>query len=384
MLELRTSMVALAAACLAGVSLALPIVPRDDAEVIEVLPAATGNRAEARRLQRERAARPLDAGLAVVAARDLLARAHAEGDPRYAGQALAALQAWPDPQAAPPEVLLMQATVQQFLHEFDSAARKLELLTQRAPQMAQAWLTLATVRRVQGRYDASDRACAALLPLGVAVHAAACRAENDGLRGRAEPARTALRQAAGVPGLDGPTRNWLLTTLAELEVRQGQAAAADAAYQAALDAAADDYSTMSYADFLIDQGRAVEALARLKGQRRTDAVLLRLAIAGVRSGAPQAGADAAELRERIALANQRPGAQDVHAREQAMFALWIDRDPARALALARSNVAQQREPLDLRLFAEAARAAGQGDALREAARLVEQTGLRDTRIAALL
>ena len=42
-----------------------------------------------------------------------------------------------------------------------------------------------------------------------------------------------------------------------------------------------------------------------------------------------------------------------------MFALAIDRDPARALELARGDVGQQREPLDLLVFAEAARASGQ-------------------------
>ena len=367
-----------------GAAQAVPILPSGDAEVIETLPAAVGNRAEERKLRRELAARPRDAAVASAIARHYLDQAREHGDPRYAGQALAALQAWPEPARAPQEVLLMQATVQQYLHEFDPAARKLELLLEREPRDAQAWLTLATVRRVQGRYAESDAACAALGRLGAALYAGACQAENDGLRGSVDSARAALKTLIAAPRLAAETRSWLLTTLAELEVRGGRSSDAEAAYRAALEAQPDGYAVMSYADFLIDLGRDADALLQLKGQRRTDAVLLRLAIAGTRAKTPEGARDVREMRERIALANLRPDAKVFHAREQAMFALWVDRQPLRALALARVNVQQQREPLDLLVLAQAARASGQAAALRDAERALKDLGLRDQRIAALL
>jgi tetratricopeptide (TPR) repeat protein len=376
--------IAAAALALAGAAHAEPIVPASDSEVVETLPAAAGNRAEERRVKRELAARPLDAKLAAASSQHYLDQARELGDPRFAGQALAALQAWPDAEKAPTEVLLMQATVQQFLHEFDPAAHKLELLLKREPRQAQAWLTLATVRRVQGRYDASDAACAALGRLGAALYATACRAENDGLRGRFDSARPALNTLLATPQLAPATRNWLLTSLAELEARAGRPAEAEAAYRAALSAQADSYTTMSFADFLIGLGRNTDALTQLKGQRRTDAMLLRMAIAGTRSNAPEGAGDAREMRERIALANLRPDAKLFHAREQAMFALWVDQQPQRALALARANVTQQREALDLLVLAQAARASGQTEALRETGKLMNEVGLRDQRIAALL
>jgi hypothetical protein len=363
---------------------AAPITPTSDAEVIETLPAVSGNRAEERRIKRELAARPRDAAVATAAARHYLAQAHELGDPRFAGRALAALQAWPEPAAAPTEVLLMQATVQQYLHEFDPAAHKLELLLRREPREAQAWLTLATVRRVQGRYAESDAACASLKRLDAGLYGAACQAENDGLRGQFEAARTALNSLLATPRLAAATRGWLLTTLAELEARNGRADAAETAYRSALAVQADSYTTMSFADFLIDLGRDADALEQLKGQPRTDAMLLRLAIAGTRAATAEGVRDARELRERIALANLRPDAKVFHAREQAMFALWVDKQAQRALALARSNVTQQREPLDLLLLAQAARASGQPAAVREAGQLLEHIGLRDARIAAIL
>jgi len=87
-----------------------------------------------------------------MVARHDLARAREAGDPRFAGLALAALRPWPDTATAPSEVLLLRATQQQYLHEFDASVASLRLLLARpgGERMAQAWLTLATVLRVQG------------------------------------------------------------------------------------------------------------------------------------------------------------------------------------------------------------------------------------------
>jgi hypothetical protein len=366
----------------AASSVAAPLVPHDDAEVVEVLPAATASRAEQRRWHREQTAHAPDAGTATALARRLLGHARDQGDPRFAGQALAALESWPDPARAPNDVLLMQATVDQYLHDFDAAATKLELLVRRAPRDAQAWLTLATVRRVQGRYPDSDAACRALAEVADRIYGAACHAENEGLKGRVVEARSALARLIAVPGLAPDTAAWLLTTLAELEARAGNAAGAEVAYRAALARTNDAYTTISYADFLLERGRNADVLVQLRGEPRSDPVLLRLAIAGTRTGTADGARDAHEMRERIALANARPDARMLHAREQAMFALWVDADPPRALEFARVNVRRQREPVDLRVLFAAARASGDATALREADRLGRDIGLVDRRFDA--
>lgn len=357
-----------------------PIVPTDDGEVIERLPAAAA-REDQRRARRELAQHPDDPAAAAAVARRLLDRARADGDPRHAGLALAALQRWNDPATAPPEVLLLQATLDQHLHAFDAAAAKLEQLLRRDARQTQAWLTLATVRRVQGRYAESDVACRGLAGSGAALHAAACLAENEGLRGRGDEARRTLLRLAATPRLDAATRGWLLTTRAELEQRSGDAVAAETAWREALRAEPDGYTLIAGADFLLERGRPAEALALLQGQPRSDAVLLRRAIAGLRAGAADAAADVREMRERIVLASLRPDAAATHGREQAMFALWVERDAARAVALARTNLARQREPVDLLLLARAAQAQGAGAALHEARRLAAAQGLVDRRLA---
>ena len=378
------SLLAAVAVAVAAQAQAAPITPSHDAQVIETLPAKSAARAEERRLRKAVQGNPRDAQSAVQLARQLMDEARELGDPRLAGQAMAALQPWTDPATAPTEVLLMQAVVKQFLHDFDGSAHLLERSLAREPRQPQAWLTLATVRRVQGRYTESDRACQQLVALGAAVHGPACLAENEALRGDLDAARQRLRPLLADPKLDANTRNWLLTSVAELEERAGRNEAADAAYKAALAASNDGYSLVAYADFLIGQGRHRDALALLREHPRTDVVLLRLAIAGTRSKAPHAAADAAEMRERITQANLRPQAQTVHGREQALFALWVDAEPQRAVVLARNNVLLQREPIDLLVLAQAAAAARDAAARQEADRLRKELGLHDRRLDALL
>ena len=216
------------------------------------------------------------------------------------------------------------------------------------------------------------------------LHANACLAENAALRGDVERARTSFSTLLATRGLPSSTQAWLMTSLAELEQRDGRAEAADVAFRAALKLDPDPYTTLAYADFLIDQKRPLQALTVLKNQVRSDVVVLRLAIAGAQAGAPSAAADAAEMRERISLANERPDAKIYHGREQAMFALVIDKQPKRALELARGNVAKQREPLDVLVLAQAARASGEAEALQEAKRITQEMGLHDKRLQALL
>ena len=175
-----------------------------------------------------------------------------------------------------------------------------------------------------------------------------------------------------------------MTSLAELEARAGRADAAEAAFREALKIDADHYTRLAFVDHLLGQRRDAEALTWLKDESRTDAVLLRLAIAGVRSNTEQGRSDAREMRQRFAQANLRPQARGTHAREQAMFALWVDAQPQRALELARNNVRQQREPTDVLVFAQAARAAGAREALLDVEALCKEIGLHDRRIDQLL
>lgn len=368
-----------------------PIVPNSDGEIVERLPASTIARRAA--LQDAAAALPVAGSSAVVRleasaraareARVLLDAARLEGDPRPAGQALALLAPWANDSQAPPNVVMMLATVEQFLHAFDSARGRLEALVHRDPRQPQAWLTLATLYRLRGWYDRSDQACGAVMAAGATVYGSACLAENQAMRGEIGPARASLNRLIGATRQPSE-RGWLLTTLAELEQRAGRPLQAEAAYRAALQADHDGYTALGYADFLIDQKRPADALAALAREPRSDAVLLRLAIAGRQANAPAAAADEKELTERFEQAALRPGGTSGHAREHAMYQLDIRHDARAALMLAGENLIQQREPIDLLIYARAARAAGANQALAALASLKTTMHFYDRRLDPLL
>ncbi|SIR47283.1 hypothetical protein [Pseudacidovorax sp. RU35E] len=384
----RTLALALALAAVVASAGAAPRQPSSDEQVVETLPGGPGATEARRRLRAGRGANAADPKVAVEAASAYLGLARTQGDARYAGQALAALRHWANlpPDQTPPEVLVMRATVQQFIHDFDGAEASLKAALARQPGNAQAWLTLATIRRVRGRLAESDAACQATGRTGPAVYGIACLAENAALRGRHDEARASLRTLLQEPALRGAAqaglRQWLWTTLAEVEELAGRPADADAAYREALPLGEDGYLRLAYADFLLQQGRAAEVALLLAAEPRSDAVLLRLAIAETRS-APRNGSSREELTRRFDAAAQRPEGAVGHAREQAMFALDVQGDARQAVALARQNVALQREPIDLLLLARAAMAAKDDIALAELRRLRDETGMKDARIDAL-
>jgi len=359
---------------------AAPLHPASEAEVVETLPTLGVYARQQRALRRAAAQRPRDPQVALALSRSLLERARNDGDARLAGQALGALGAWdadPDP---PIGIRLQRATLHQHLHAFDDAAAELEAALRATPHQPQALLTLATVRRVQGRYAESDAACRALGEAGQALYARACLAENRALRGEHAAARREL-QALLAEGPDDPAwAGWIRTTLGELEARAGRGEAAIEALRAAQRGDADPYARTALADALIEASRWREAQRLLVDAGDAEAVLLRRAIVEQALG----GAEAAPLRRllvaRYAQAALRPEAAAVHARERARFALEVEGDAPRALALARANLAAQREAVDFVLMDRAGRAAGDAAARAEAAALAARIGLRDARL----
>jgi Tfp pilus assembly protein PilF len=366
-----------------SVATAAPTIPTRDDEVVEHLPT------------RVIGLRPLSASMqpattdlhdAAMRARSLLNDARDRGDPRYAGYALAAVAPWTNDAKAPPEIVVLLATLAQYQHDFDGARRMLDGLLARTPNDAQALLTLATIARVQGRYDDSDVACRRV-PVG--IYAAACVAENLALRGRYDDARKTLASLMSlplVPGKDGDgVRLWLTTTLAELEQRAGHVDATRKAFASALAFGRDAYLKLDYADFLLEQKQTAEVIRLLGGEPRPygDGVLLRLAIAARMSGAANATAYADDLRERFAAARERGDAISIHGRELARFIDVVEGKPRVAIAVARDNLRIQKEPADFLVMAHAARAAGDQGALAEVVSSARRIGLVDSRLDGL-
>lgn len=349
----------LALLLLAGTALAAPYKPDADTQVLERLPARATDPAmrEIRDLRQALAADPRNPEAAVRLARRYYEQAAAEGDPRFVGYAQAALGPWWEQPAPPVPVRVMRAVLRQFSHQFDAARADLEAAVQARPDDGEAWAWIAAIEMVQTHYEAARRACAGLRAEASPLIVTACTAYADSLSGQAAAASQALHAALrGATDASVAERLWALTRVAEIDERRGDDAAAEAAFREALALGlTDGYLLAAWSDYLLDHGRAREVLALLKDRERSDLLLLRIAIAAKAAGDPAAPRWQADLAARFDAARLRGDA--THQKEESRFALVLQGDAPRALALARENYTVQREPADARVLLEAAIAA---------------------------
>jgi len=358
---------------------ATAIAPTHGSQVLETLAAPTV------RIQSAvaTAVTPPDMATRAAQVRAEIGLARQTGDNRHWGRAQALLAPWWDRPAAPIDMLVLQATVQQGRHAFDAARAVLREAVARAPDHAQAWLALAALERLRADYPATLRACDAVARAGAIHYAAACRLESLSLQGRHDAAATGLR-ALIESSQTAEQRSWLLSLLAEALERAGQEAQAEQAFRDSLGAAPDLYTGIALSDLLLRTGRAAAALAVLQPLAETDAVLLRRSVAMRRLGDPGWTADRAMLTSRAAELVRRGDDPDLHGREAALTALWLDDDPAQALRLARRNLQLQREPVDWWVALASASQAGDTEAWTELQRQRSTLGLRDKRLERIL
>ena len=352
---------------------ASPYVPTSDSVVLAELPAGTRYAdLAARRLARGR----LD--VAVPLAQFYIQQSRLSGDLRYLGYAQAVLAPWVNQRPAAPDALVLHATVQQSRHEFSAALATLDLALRVRPNDPQALLTRATILRVLGRYREASAACEQFARSVDPRLSALCIQSLRGLNGHLDSAYAALLQLSPQGWLNAE-KSWLYSELGEMAVRLGLDADAQRWFQQDLNLApADFYVRAAYADLLLRQGRAAEALTLLQGQESFEPLLLRIAIAQKQLHDPRLALSSARLKAAFAAETQRGEA--VHRREQARFLLEVEDQPKLALAAASENWAVQREPDDVLVLVAAARAAGNPAAAEPALDFVRSEGLRDARI----
>lgn len=381
-LKILLSMFALAA----SLAIATPYLPANDDVVLERLPERLDpSLRQLKSLRTALNAHPGNLDLASRLARRAIEAARETGDPRFLGQAQAALGPWwaqPDP---PSDALLLRATIKQSTHDFTGALADLDKLISSRPFDGQALLTRATVLSVVGRYAAARADCARMARLAAPIVGAACDASPASLSGEADTSYAALIEALKRGPGDAGVREWALTLAAEIAMRRGETAAAEAHFRAALALdARDPYLQAAYADFLLDQGRANEVVAMLNNSTRNDSLLLRLTLAQARLPALRAEylQHRADLAARFDAARLR--GDSLHRREEARYTLELANEPEGALRLARENWSVQRESADLRILVAAARAAQDAATLREAAEWVRSTRLEDVAVLGML
>lgn len=353
---------------------AAPFVPKDDAVVLaEVTPGTRHSELATRQM----AARRLDVALPL--AQLYIKQSRSTGDLRFLGYAEAVLEPWVGPGTTSADALVLHATVLQSRHDFAGALKVLERARALRPDDAQAWLTSATVLRVLGEYEQSLAGCARLTDFAVSQ---LCKQGVLGLSGALGSAYAAIQQIDS-QAMPPEERAWRDSELGEMAVRLGRDVEAEHWFQNGLRASPGDfYIRAAYADLLLRNGRAREALTLLQGQESLEPLLLRIAIAQKMLRDP--GLKQSSERLAAAFETEAQRGDGVHRREEARFLLEVRDDPRAALAAAMENWKVQREADDVLLLIRAAYAAGNPAAAQSATEFVRVHRLQDARIAAAM
>lgn len=291
--------------------------------------------------------------ITLIDIRQLIEFSRQTGDLRALGRARAALNNMSDTSQ---EHALLQATIDQRLHQFGDARKRLQGILRNNPEHQQAQFTLYSIALVQGDYELATTLCEGMSQRGLSWIATSCRFNLMALQGQPESAFEGLRAAvASQPAETSPAYLWALATLAEL------AAAVDhpdtgALYQRLLGLSpGDHYSASEYADWLLGHGKAPQAYALLTGRPDSDRLNLLRAIALQDMQEERAGDLIAELGKRFERSRRRQ--EDNHIHERARYLLDIKQQPEAALALAELNIQAQQERADWRLLRRAQAAA---------------------------
>jgi tetratricopeptide (TPR) repeat protein len=359
--------------------------PSSDSVVLEHLPSTSDPRVrQFEALKRRMESHPTDVRPVVALARAYLDYGRDTGDARYLGRAQAVIAPWTLKRSVPLDVLLVQATILQSRHQFAESRQLLQTILKRDNDNAQAWLTLSSVALVQGDMTEAQRDCAHLIGSYDALITAGCISARASVTGNAKSSlhliSTLLAQEPNEPPV---IQSWAHGLMADAAKYLGQSARADAEFKAALQLTpGDNFLLADYGDYLLDQGRAREALELTRNYSQSDTSFLRFVLAESALGLPAATADIATMASRFRDLEQR-GDSRLYGREEARFVLELQHDPSRALKLAQDNWTIQRAPEDMRILLEAALATDQPESARPVLDLLEKTGFEDPKVRAL-
>lgn len=355
--------------------------PNQDSDVIATVRTGGSSAAdrELRNLRQTLAANPTQPSLALELAQRALDRGKREADPRLLGQAELALAPWKDLPDVPVPLRLVRANLHQTLHNFPAALADLNQVLKEDPRHLQAWLMKATVHTVQGDYTQARTAAAQLLGKADDLVATAAIAQIGIATGNAEAGcrqlERALEQESSRTADPSRTavRVWATTMLAESLAGLGRSVPAEHRFREALSLdPTEPYLLAAYADFLLSQNRPEEVLTLLAAHRSQDGLRLRWAEASYRATGERPTHEITVLAEQFAAARAR--GERVHLREEARFELRLQRQPARALVLARENWQVQKEAADFQLLWEAAQAVPDEPTLCELKEWTAQAG----------
>lgn len=356
-----------------------PYIPTDDTEVLETLPSSVlSSSDELIRLRRELSQQPNNVALATIVANRYLQLGNLEGDLRYYGYAQAALRPWWEATSPPVEILKLRAELKEKDHGYNPALEDLKMVLEQSPRDVQAWIDLANIYRVQGKYQEASQACENLDKFADYVYSALCTTPIMAATGQAEESYDSLTQLLTLAGVRSPSAvQWILTTLAEIAVSLGRDELAEQHFSVGLDRDPNSlYMLRAYADFLLDHNRPEEVLPLLQPHIQDNGIILRATIAARQLGRNALADDwQQQLKSRfeeIRLRGSKP-----HGRYESRYWLVLENDPQQALQIALENWQEQKETRDTRNLLEAAIAANNVAAVQPVLQFLADNNTQD-------
>ncbi len=290
-----------------------------------------------------------------VVARLSLEIFQATGNARLLGAAESAIAAWDNVPQPPSTVWLLRGRILQTRHHFAAAAQDLSLFNRVYVGVPEALLLEADAWRRAGAVARSRGVCMQLALHGRMDLATFCAAEvllSVGQPGAAlARVESVIDYAASLPAAE---RNWALAIYADVLCASGNPGRAATIWAKVLESDSAPLSyQLAYADVLLSLARYQDVVELLGEDAQMTGALLRVIVAATRLGHANAASRQAALKARLDLGS-RMAAGELHLREQALYALWLDEDVEKSLALALRNWELQKGWEDAALVLEIA------------------------------
>jgi tetratricopeptide (TPR) repeat protein len=222
----------------------------------------------------------------------------------------------------------------------------------------------ASIYQAQGLHNKAMKDCTALLGHASMLVTSTCIAESRSMQGALLSSYNLLNQAHQNTLNETPgVMSWSYTILGQLAQRLGESESAETYFKHGLTNNSNDYYLLaSYADLLISNHRYLETLELLKQYSYVDSLLMRLAIAEIRTNKTGISTYQNLLRQRITdqINTNRSG----HLRQLALFQLHIDNNPKQAMVTAQKNWHSQKQIEDGLVLVESAISANRKDIAR--------------------
>jgi Tfp pilus assembly protein PilF len=283
--------------------------------------------------------------------------------------------------AVPERAAISAADDAQSRHAFTEARTELDRLLAADPRDLEARLMSANLFLLSGQFERARGECRAVLATGALQAGTICLASSLTGPGSVDRGRRMIGALGDPTGSDLELVRWRLLTEADLALRAGDEQASLSFHERAyaLDPSHEEARTR-LAEILLEQGNAARALELA---RTPDPSVARLVLR-VRAARMLGSADAVSgLAELMAMLEaDRNRGLPPHLREEAQIALYIYRDGASAVRLARLNFETQKDTPDLRMLAAAAVAAGDASAIAALRAWMQETGFEDVTVNA--